>query len=107
MPPTIICPSCASADVVYSCTPDCCFNHVCADCHASFQLSTEAASDASGVTPPPPGDDSCAATAACALCRAIVSFASTWSAPAGKFRCPVCAGVLTLVLEKLRAAGER
>ena len=40
LPLTLNCPRCGSADVVYSCEPECCFNHVCGDCLASFQLKT-------------------------------------------------------------------
>lgn len=35
------CPKCHSTDVVYSCEPECCFNHVCSDCLTNFQLVTD------------------------------------------------------------------
>ena len=34
------CPQCNSADVVYSCEPKCCYNHVCAECRSTFELNT-------------------------------------------------------------------
>ena len=40
LPLTLKCPGCGSADLVYSCEPECCFNHVCGDCLGSFQLQT-------------------------------------------------------------------
>lgn len=35
------CPQCGSSDVIYSCEPKCCFNHVCADCRSTFELNTQ------------------------------------------------------------------
>jgi transcription elongation factor Elf1 len=37
---TLNCPRCGSPDLVYSCEPECCFNHVCGECLSSFQLQT-------------------------------------------------------------------
>lgn len=34
------CPNCGSANVVYTCDPECCFNHACGECMTSFLLST-------------------------------------------------------------------
>jgi transcription elongation factor Elf1 len=36
----IRCPKCGGSDIVYSCEPKCCFNHVCADCRSSFEINT-------------------------------------------------------------------
>ncbi len=36
----IRCPQCHAAEIVYSCEPKCCFNHVCADCRSTFELNT-------------------------------------------------------------------
>lgn len=35
------CPQCGGSDVIYSCEPKCCFNHVCADCRSTFELNTQ------------------------------------------------------------------
>jgi hypothetical protein len=48
---TVACPRCGSADVVYSCDPACCFNHVCAACRASFLISTRFAGEADAAYP--------------------------------------------------------
>ncbi len=37
----IRCPVCQGPEVVYSCEPKCCFNHVCADCRTTFLINTE------------------------------------------------------------------
>ncbi len=34
------CPKCGGSDIVYSCEPKCCFNHVCADCRSTFEINT-------------------------------------------------------------------
>ncbi len=35
------CPQCGGSDIIYSCEPKCCFNHVCADCRSTFELNTQ------------------------------------------------------------------
>ena len=69
------CPRCQSADVIYSCVPACCFNHVCGDCQSSFELLT---SPLPGPAPPnleddclPPDRDACSPTAPCVKCQGI------------------------------------
>src|SRR5579884_1978219 len=37
----IRCPKCGGTDIVYSCEPKCCFNHVCSDCRSTFEITTE------------------------------------------------------------------
>lgn len=36
----IRCPKCGGREIVYSCEPKCCFNHVCADCRSTFEINT-------------------------------------------------------------------
>ncbi len=70
------CPSCQSTEVFYSCSPNCCFNHVCSDCQSSFELLTSPLPgsgtgldmDAAGLPPEP---DACSPTAPCAKCQSI------------------------------------
>lgn len=70
------CPSCQSTEVFYSCTPNCCFNHICSECQSSFELSTSPLPgsgpgldmDAAGLPPEP---DACSPTAPCAKCQGI------------------------------------
>ncbi|MFQ5662707.1 MAG: hypothetical protein ACE5HL_02620 [Terriglobia bacterium] len=40
-PLRLACPNCGSRSITYTCEPECCFNHVCNDCQASFMLGTE------------------------------------------------------------------
>ena len=39
---TVKCPNCVSDGIVYSCEPECCFNHVCGKCLTTFELATTA-----------------------------------------------------------------
>ena len=51
----IACPQCGSKDVFYSCTPNCCFNHVCSDCGTTFEPATTSKGRVvTGVVPPDP-----------------------------------------------------
>ncbi len=72
------CPSCQSAEVFYSCTPNCCFNHVCNECQSSFELSTSPVPGSSpeldmdmGAAGLPPEPDACSPTVSCAKCQSI------------------------------------
>jgi DNA-directed RNA polymerase subunit RPC12/RpoP len=65
----IACPVCSSSEVFYSCTPNCCFNHVCADCGTTFEPETTlAGGTASGIVPPDPLPEAADPTVACAKC---------------------------------------
>jgi hypothetical protein len=66
---SLTCPVCASADVFYSCTPNCCFNHVCAQCSTTFEPATTlAGGSAHGIVPPNPLPEATDPTVACAKC---------------------------------------
>lgn len=65
------CPECGSRDVVYSCEPKCCFNHVCADCKTTFQITTARTGrtnpDSADVSQPDSGDP----TTSCCCCHGL------------------------------------
>jgi hypothetical protein len=65
------CPECGSRDVVYSCEPKCCFNHVCADCKTTFQITTARTGrtnpDSADVSQPDSGDP----TTSCCCCHSL------------------------------------
>ena len=65
------CPQCGSADIVYSCEPKCCFNHVCAECRSTFELNTQKTgeSDPIWVDNKEPGSGD--ATTDCASCGSL------------------------------------
>ena len=68
----IRCPKCGSAEIVYSCEPKCCFNHVCADCRSTFEINTQKTgrfepNSASDIGEPESSDP----TTACASCESL------------------------------------
>ena len=68
----IHCPVCNSAEVFYSCTPNCCFNHVCADCGTTFEPVTHKAGGVrTGILPPDPAPEAADPTAECAACNSL------------------------------------
>jgi hypothetical protein len=72
---TIACPGCGSDEVLYTCTPNCCFNHVCAKCGATFETATSAAGGAlTGVQPPEPPPEATDPAAPCARCDAVAVY---------------------------------
>ena len=94
------CPRCGSADVVYSCTPSCCFNHVCSQCYATFEPKTERIGDFEGEIVSVPEADGTGPTASCARCGEYQLLRITGEdASAGQVVCVSCRALLTLELE--------
>jgi hypothetical protein len=94
------CPTCGSADVIYSCAPHCCFNHVCADCRSSWQLRSVTLGRRlpEGLVPSADYDTS-DPTAACAACGSL-AFQIEGTA---ELACPACRAVLRLEYTDVRA----
>ncbi len=66
----IRCPKCGGSEVVYSCEPKCCFNHVCADCRSTFEINTVKTGqlmEPPAVEEPTSGEP----TTCCALCESL------------------------------------
>ncbi|MBS1858061.1 MAG: hypothetical protein JST11_22010 [Acidobacteria bacterium] len=94
----IECPQCGSDEVFYSCTPNCCFNHVCSNCGTTFEPETKAAGGyVSGVMPPDPPPDSTEPTAECAVCHAT----AIYQAEDGQVVCGKCGAKLVLELTEI------
>ena len=65
----LACPVCGSPEVFYSCTPNCCFNHVCAECGTTFEPATRATGrSVTGVQAPDPAPEATDPTTGCAKC---------------------------------------
>jgi DNA-directed RNA polymerase subunit RPC12/RpoP len=89
----IPCPACDSSNVFYTCTPNCCFNHVCADCGATFEPATKAAGGTlAGVVPPDPLPEATDPTTECARCDSTAVYA----AEDGTLVCGTCGARLVL-----------
>jgi DNA-directed RNA polymerase subunit RPC12/RpoP len=94
----IHCPVCSSAEVFYSCTPNCCFNHVCADCGTTFEpVTRKTGAQLFGILPPEPPPEAADPTAACAACDSIEVF----MAEDGTVVCRKCGAVLVLELTEV------
>ena len=98
------CPTCGGAEIIYSCEPKCCFNHVCADCRTSFQLVTHKTGrfdPATAIEPhePPSGDP----TTGCAACESL-RLALISAGPPAVLICGNCRAVLELAIEEVAPA---
>jgi hypothetical protein len=96
----IACPTCASGAVVYTCTPNCCFNHVCTDCGTTFEPVTRArGGTAAAVDSPDPLPESTDPTAACARCDSIAVYLAADGLVCGK-----CGALLELEITEVSEA---
>jgi DNA-directed RNA polymerase subunit RPC12/RpoP len=94
----LACPTCGSGDVFYSCTPNCCFNHVCAECGTTFEPVTVASGGRrGGALPPDPPPDATDPTAACALCDST----AVYLMEDGKAVCLQCGALLAVELTEI------
>ena len=101
LPLTVTCPACGSGDVIYSCTPDCCFNHVCNECLSSFELSTKDLGESVVSTEHGAGErDSCAPTVSCARCGSLELLMIEDGASRGLLACSACKTLLELEVAK-------
>ena len=72
---SVSCPQCGSKDVVYSCQPTCCFNHVCNHCYTTFELETTKLGETQEDFEMPQVSDPSGPTAPCARCGETKVFA--------------------------------
>lgn len=87
------CPVCAAAEIYYTCTPNCCFNHVCGNCGATFEPVTRATGEVlRGIVPPDPLPEAADPTVACAKCDAT----TVYRAAGDSLVCARCGAVLVL-----------
>ena len=94
-PISISCPQCGSKDVVYSCQPACCFNHVCNTCYTTFELETTKVGELQEVFAMPTDPDPLSPTAPCARCGEARVFAIDDS-PDPQYFCVSCRALLSL-----------
>jgi hypothetical protein len=103
-PLSFACPKCGSADVLYSCSPSCCFNHVCSECYATFEPETTRVGEFTGELGSVPEVDSTGPTAACARCGEHRLFEVAGdSIPPNQVLCISCRALLTLELSEVSA----
>jgi hypothetical protein len=92
----VACPQCGSADVIYSCKPECCFNHVCNNCYTTFELETTKVGEVKEDFKIPPDPDPSGPTTPCARCGEPRVFAIGDAAPPPQYVCAACKALLTL-----------
>ena len=99
----IRCPKCGSAEIVYSCEPKCCFNHVCADCRSTFEINTaktgqSMAMDAAAppVEEPPSGEP----TTCCASCESLRVAVLQYQDYEALLFCGKCGAISKMVIEE-------
>ena len=92
---SVPCPQCGSKDVVYSCQPTCCFNHVCNNCYTTFELETIKVGEMREEFPMPPDPDPSSPTAPCARCGEARVFAIVDS-QGPEYLCVSCKALLSL-----------
>lgn len=100
----IRCPHCQGADIVYSCEPKCCFNHVCADCRSTFEINTRKTGrfDREASIPaiePESGEP----TTACAACQSLRVAVLSTDGNETLLLCGDCRAVSRLVIEEFVA----
>ena len=103
VPVALACPVCGSADVFYSCKPECCFNHVCNSCYTTFELETEGVGETGEELFLPPELDSTHPTAPCARCGEAPIYARKDAADGSPiYVCAACKALLTLSFAHVR-----
>ena len=96
MPIAVSCPQCGSGNVLYSCKPECCYNHVCNRCYTTFELDTTKVGELAEDFEIPPETDPSAPTAPCARCHEPRVFAIARTGAPHQFVCAACKALLTL-----------
>jgi len=92
---SVSCPQCGSRDVIYSCQPTCCFNHVCNNCYTTFELETTKVGEMQEDFEMPPDPDPSSPTGPCARCGEAKVFAIVGGQDP-KYVCVSCKALLAL-----------
>ena len=97
----IRCPKCGGAEIVYSCEPKCCFNHVCADCRSTFEINTQKTGEFDRTSPlafaePESGEP----TTGCAVCESLKLAVLRSDASETLLVCGKCRAVVKLAIEE-------
>jgi len=100
------CPSCGSHEITYTCEPKCCFNHLCNDCNATFQLTTEkvgrelAAAERAGLPGSGP-EDALVPTTGCARCESTAVYELDAPLDAATHVCGACFALLIFAVTEV------
>ena len=98
---SLACPVCHSTEVFYSCEPKCCFNHVCSECHSTFEPMTRALGRVEERIEPPDSLPDCTEpTVACAQCEST----RVYVMEDGRLVCAACGALLELEITEVAEA---
>ena len=99
----IRCPKCGGAEIIYSCEPKCCFNHVCADCRSTFEINTvktgQTVTSTASVEEPQSGEP----TTCCAACESLHVAVLSSENNLTLLWCGKCGAVSKMVIEEFVA----
>ena len=100
----IRCPHCGGSEIVYSCEPKCCFNHVCAECRSTFEINTQKTGEFDQgaeleFAEPESGDP----TTACASCESLNIAVVVQAEDETRVVCGKCRAVSRVVIEEFVA----
>lgn len=95
------CPLCGSDEVFYTCTPNCCYNHVCGACGATFEPETRRKGGViAAITPPHPLPDATDPTTECAACGST----AVYMVEDASLVCGTCGAALELEIGEVKPA---
>lgn len=97
----IRCPKCGGTEIVYSCEPKCCFNHVCADCRSTFEINTQKTARFERTIPFNLSEpDSSDPTTCCAACGSLRVGILTSDDGETLLVCGSCRAISTMLIEE-------
>jgi uncharacterized C2H2 Zn-finger protein len=100
----IRCPKCGGAEIVYSCEPKCCFNHVCADCRSTFEINTvKTGRSVDAGAPPVEEPQSGDPTTCCASCESLRVAVLESNDDEALLFCGKCGAISRMVIEEFVA----
>ncbi len=100
----IRCPKCNGSDIVYSCEPKCCFNHVCADCRSTFEINTvKTGQSLAAATVPIEEPQSGEPTTCCASCESLRVAVLKFEDNQTLLFCGQCGAISKMVIEEFVA----
>jgi hypothetical protein len=95
------CPKCGGKEIVYSCEPKCCFNHVCSDCRSTFELNTEKTGRSGQQTKISAQEpDSSDPTTCCASCGSLRLAVLSSTSDETLLLCADCRAISKLLIEE-------
>ena len=97
------CPKCGGAEIIYSCEPKCCYNHVCADCRSTFEINTVKTGQSVNTTAEVEEPQSGEPTTGCASCESLRVAVLKSENDETLLLCGKCGAISKMVIEEFVA----